>query len=82
MFLKKLGGVRIVGRERGNFVIFERQLAFAAEEAEFLIWRSSLGVPHLPTMCPTSFSFSVQTYSPMSSPASSSEALVIFQGFA
>ena len=37
---------------------------------------------HFPTMCSTSFSFSVQTYSPMSSLVSNSEALVIFQGFA
>src|SRR5579862_6356253 len=39
-----------------------------------------MGVPHFPTMCSTSFSFSVQTYSPMSSLGSSSDALVIFQG--
>src|SRR5580704_15459255 len=69
MFSKKLGGVRIVGRERCDRNDYEDQAEFHQ-------------CPHFPTICFASFSFSLQTYSPMSSPASSSDALVIFHGFA
>ena len=79
MFLKKLRGVRIVGRERCATRTSDRHDQNKTTESHRY---SSFGILHLPTMCSTSFSFSVQTYSPMSSPASSSEARRIFQGFA
>ena len=62
MFLKKLRGVGIVGRERN----YRRRSRKTNRVSSVLL--------HFPTMCSTSFSFSVQTYSPMSSPASSSDA--------
>ncbi len=79
MFLKKLRGVRIVRRERCDGSDCEKQ----AESHP--VPRSGArccarSVPHFPTICSTSFSFSVQTYSPISSLASSSDGSRDFPG--
>ena len=69
--------------EAGQWLSGKKEPKASWTLAPILVERARpLRVPHFPTMCPASFSFSVQTYSPMSSLASSSDALVIFHGFA
>ena len=85
MLLKKLRGIRIVRRVRSDGSDCEKQPEshpIPRSGARLAAPRSISNNRYFPTICPTSFSFSVQTYSPMSPLASSSDARVIFQGLA